>query len=65
MKPCDVKSLQDYDKLEEAGLAYNYYKIGVDSMGVILTIEPHARMKFSHKYFKRFCEWYLEDQGGV
>ena len=62
MKPCDCKTLQDCDALKEQGLAYNNYSIGVDSMGVILTIDPYCRMKFAHSMFKRFCEWYLNDQ---
>jgi hypothetical protein len=62
MKPCDVKSLIDHDKLEESGLCFNQNTIEVDSMGVFLTIEPHCRMKFRHNLFKRFAEWYLEDQ---
>lgn len=70
MKPCDVKTLDDYDKLEDAGLAFNSKKIeintmgiGIDAIGVILTIDPYCRMKFNHSTFRRFAEWYLADQG--
>ena len=63
MKPCNVRSIQDYDRLEEAGLGFNNENISIDSRGVFLTIDPHCRIKINHKSFKRFAEWYLTDQG--
>jgi hypothetical protein len=62
MKPCDCKSLIDCDKLDEQAISFNSRGIAVDSIGVILSIEPHVRVKFTHKIFKRLVEWYLEDQ---
>ena len=64
MKPCDCKSLQDINKLTERELEYNEKSISVDSVGVILETVPSFRVKFTHTIFRRFCEWYLEDQGG-
>jgi len=29
---------------------------------VILEIDPYVRVKFTQKNFKRFAEWYLENQ---
>ena len=65
MKPCDCKTMQDVDSLKEQDLAFNIYKIAVDSIGVFLNIDPHVRMKIPHKWFGAFAEWYLKDQGGV
>lgn len=62
MKPCDCRSLNDVDTLEEQGLAFNSKKIAVDSTGVLLIIDPYVRIKIDHKNFKRFAKWYLEDQ---
>lgn len=62
MRPCDIKTINECQDLQESGIAFNSRKIEVDSSGVYLTIEPHTRVKFSHKIFKRFTEWYLEDQ---
>lgn len=62
MKPCDVKSIQDYDKLSDQGLSLNSRSIGIDSNGVILEINPYFKCRFNHKIFKKFAEWYLEDQ---
>jgi hypothetical protein len=63
MKPCDVKSYRDISKLEQQGIAIKSRKIGMDHNGVILMIEPYCRVKFDHRVFKRFAEWYLADQG--
>jgi hypothetical protein len=62
MKPCDCKTYQDIGKLNESGMSFNNTSIGIDSAGVFLTINPHCRIKISHKFFKSFAEWYLEDQ---
>jgi len=64
MRPCDVRSLEDYDNLPEQGLGFNQHKITIDSTGVFLDIDPHVRIKIPHRKFKRFAEWYLEDQHG-
>jgi len=62
MKPCDCRSLQDCDKIEEQAVAFNHRQIGVDSTGVLLAIDPHFRCKFSHKTFVRLAKWYFTDQ---
>ena len=62
MKPCECKTVKDCDSLEEQAISFNGRGIGVDSIGVILTIDPHIRIKFTHKTFRRFVDWYLEDQ---
>jgi len=54
--------MTDVRVLYEQGLSFNNYNISVDSGGVLLSIEPYCRMKINHRNFKRFAEWYLEDQ---
>jgi len=62
MKPCDCKTMHDCECLEEQAISFNGRGIGVDSIGVILSIDPHIRIKFTHKTFRGFVDWYLEDQ---
>jgi len=63
MRPCDCKSVKDYDELEETGISYNQYKFYVaDGTGVIIEIDPHVRIRIPSRFFRRFAEWYLTDQ---
>jgi len=62
MKPCDCKSMVEVRNLKEQGLRFNNYAIEVDSSGILITIYPYVSLKINHKNFKRFAEWYLEDQ---
>ena len=63
MRPCDCKSISDYDELEEHGTSYNQYKFHVaDGTGVIIGIDPHVRIRIPSRLFNRFAEWYLADQ---
>ena len=62
MKPCDCKTMRDIMLLKERGIKFNNQSITVDSPGVILEIDPYVRVKFTQKNFKRFAEWYLENQ---
>ena len=63
MKPCDCKSISDYDGLHETGISCNQYKFFVaDGTGVLIEIDPHVRVRIPSQFFKRFAEWYLEDQ---
>ena len=62
MKPCDCKTTTDIKSLREQGLKYNDESIKADSTGIVLEIYPHFKARFSHRIFKRFAEWYLEDQ---
>ena len=59
IRPCDCKSMQDVFSLEETGIGFNQYKIDIDSIGVLLSIDPHVAIKIPHKKFKAFSEWYL------
>jgi len=62
MKPCNCRSVTDVEELDAQGIAFNNKKIIIDSSGVILEIEPYVRIKIDHRSFKKFAEWYLEDQ---
>ena len=65
MIPCDCRSMQEVDSLNEQGIARNQYKINVDSRGVLLDIDPHVRIKIPHGTFSAFAKWYLENQPEV
>jgi len=62
MRPCDCRSMVDVRKLDAEGIGFNNYKIAIDSSGVFLDIDTYVRIKINHNNFKRFAEWYLEDQ---
>ena len=64
MKPCDCKTTTEIKSLREQTLRFNDESISVGNTGVLLIIYPHVEVRFSHKIFKRFAEWYLEDQKG-
>jgi hypothetical protein len=62
MRPCDCKDKHSVDnKLDHGGYAINNNSIDV--------VPPNVRLQFSfcvitipQYIFKRFAEWYLEDQ---
>lgn len=63
MKPCECKSIADYDCLNEQAIAFNQYKLSVvDGTAVLLEINPYVRLRIPSAHFKRFAEWYLADQ---
>jgi len=61
MKPCDCKNMQDLFDLDVTAVGYNNDSITVRANGVMLEIGP-CKLKISHTLFKRFAEWYLEEQ---
>jgi hypothetical protein len=62
MKPCDCKDNNDiYTLLNEQGVSFNGYSFSVAPMSVFVkTIDCELRLP--QTVFKRFAEWYLEDQ---
>lgn len=63
MRPCDCKSIYDaHTYLKEQGIAFNDAQITVVPGSVILSM-GHTEIKIPMRSFKRFSEWYLEDQG--
>lgn len=62
MRPCDCKDNNDVrTELTEQGIAYNDSSIIVRPLSVILKVGP-CWLRISQTMFKRFAEWYLEDQ---
>ena len=69
MKPCDCKTYGDCQKLNERGLRFNNQMILIISPTTIdpkMKINPYVKINNTTKVtmanFKRFAEWYLEDQ---
>jgi hypothetical protein len=62
MKPCDCKDMYSViNQLNEAGLVINNYGISVVPNHVFIeTVD--CRLLLPQSIFKRFAEWYLEDQ---
>jgi hypothetical protein len=62
MKPCDCKDIMTTkNKLNEQGMFINKDGIEVIPNSVFLTIGP-VRVQIPMNHFRRFAEWYLEDQ---
>jgi len=62
MKPCDCKDMFDaINKLTEIGVKFNSCGIQISPPMVLLYCDLFT-VKFSQVNFKRFAEWYLEDQ---
>jgi len=62
MRPCDCKDQYSVEnELNEAGIAFNDQSITVQPSIVILKIGA-CTIKIYQDTFKKFAEWYLEDQ---
>ncbi|MBN2266908.1 MAG: hypothetical protein JW725_01020 [Candidatus Babeliaceae bacterium] len=62
MRPCDCKDQYTVDKkLDVSGIGFNGDSITVRPSVVILHI-GQCELKIPQSLFKRFAEWYLEDQ---
>lgn len=61
MRPADCRDSLDVQQLREAGLAFNDTKISVLPPNVHIQAGP-GLLFFSQTHFRRFAEWYLEDQ---
>jgi hypothetical protein len=48
--------------LKEQGFAWNNFEIKLLPSSVFLKIKPYAEIRIPCNTFKRFAEWYLEDQ---
>lgn len=62
MRPCDCDDLVTVKKLDEAGVQYGKHRIFLKPPNVVIEIEPVAMIVIPQTVFKRFAEWYLEDQ---
>lgn len=62
MKPCDCKSTTEtMTLLNEQGIGSNNRSIQVIPNYVLLTLD-HTQIRIPMNTFKKFAEWYLEDQ---
>jgi hypothetical protein len=62
MRPCDCKDMCDIRyNLNEAGVKYNEYGIEVAPMSVFIET-GNCTLRLPMTIFKRFAEWYQEDQ---
>ena len=62
MRPCDCKSSYDVvNYLNESGIEYNEWSITLTPNTVTIST-TFIEFKIPQDYFRRFAEWYLEDQ---
>lgn len=62
MKPCDCKDNYDVNtKLNESGVSWNGIGIRVAPSTVVIYTDSFS-FRLPQHIFKRFSEWYLEDQ---
>ncbi len=61
MKPCNCKDIKDLKKLDANGIRFNEDFILVDPPNVSIVMGS-CSMRMTQKTFKRYAEWYLEDQ---
>ena len=61
MKPCDCKDQVDAKSMNEQGIGINDWGITVIPNYVEMKF-PSGVIKIPMTMFKRFAEWYLEDQ---
>jgi hypothetical protein len=63
MKPCDCKDMFTViNQLPESGIVIGRHAISVAPSSVYLET-GNVRVILPQSIFKRFAEWYLEDQG--
>jgi hypothetical protein len=61
MRPCDCKLEEDLQCINERGIAFNEKSLYIKPPNVVLNIGP-CEVKLPMNTFKRFAEWYLENQ---
>lgn len=62
MRPCDCSSIEDTKKfLNDQGTAYNEWSLLFEPLSVIISNNT-TTLHIPQHLFKRFAEWYLEDQ---
>ena len=61
IRPCDCRDQSDVKKLQEAGIGYNDNSIIVEPNVVVMKIQ-NTTIKIPMSLFKKFSEWYLEEQ---
>lgn len=62
MKPCDCHDQHTaMTELIEQGIGFNDWSLSVGPSVVVIET-TFIRLKIPQRHFKRFAEWYLEDQ---
>jgi hypothetical protein len=61
MKPCDCKDIATASKLEFQGISTGNYSISVEPNSVVIS-SYGTTMKIPMQTFKKFAEFYLEEQ---
>lgn len=61
MKPCDCNSIEEANKLNEQGIAFNDVSIEVIPNQVIIN-QGRCQLKMWQDHFKRLAQWYLTAQ---
>jgi hypothetical protein len=61
MRPCDCQDIHSAEQLNEQGISYNGNSITIAPPAVILKIDS-CELRIPMCLFKRFAEWYLEEQ---
>ncbi len=62
MKPCDCKDEQDAKSLNEQGLGINDWSLTVNPAKVVIEHRHYGMVNMPMSIFKKFAEWYLENQ---
>lgn len=63
MRPCDCRSMADVNKyLDASGFKINDNSIRIEPNVVFLELGM-TRIRIPMFIFKKFADWYLEDQG--
>lgn len=61
LKPCDCKDIVTANKLNESGIAVNNDSIHIEPNSVVLCL-GNTTIRIHMHLFKKFAEWYLEEQ---
>jgi hypothetical protein len=63
MRPCDCQDRYSAKQLNEQGVSYNDNSLTLAPPAVVLKIDS-CELRIPMCLFKRFAEWYLENQKG-
>jgi len=64
MRPCDCRDQVEANALNEQGIGINDWNLTVDP--TVVKIRHHyGTLRIPMTIFKRFAEWYLEDQDDI
>lgn len=61
IRPCDCKDMATANELNESGIAFNNNSIHIEPNSVVLDL-GNTTVRIHMYLFKKFAEWYLEEQ---